>query len=52
MQSQNDLFFKITLMRLKLNKALVTLDNKLARNANTDNMGKLFVTVFAFAPAH
>ena len=24
---------------------------KLARNANTDNMGKLFVTVFAFAPA-
>jgi len=24
---------------------------KFARNANTDNMGKLFVTLFAFAPA-
>ena len=23
----------------------------MARNANTDNMGKLFVTLFAFAPA-
>jgi len=24
---------------------------KLARKPNTDNMGKLFVTLFAFAPA-
>jgi hypothetical protein len=26
-------------------------ESKKVRQANTDNMGKLFVTVFAFAPA-
>jgi len=27
------------------------MNKRKARNANTDNMGKLFVTLFAFAPA-
>jgi hypothetical protein len=38
-------------MDMKINKDLVLTDKNLARNANTDNMGKLLVTVFAFAPA-
>jgi hypothetical protein len=35
------------------NQVFMQLDNfEISPAANTDNMGKLFVTVFAFAPAH
>ena len=38
-------------MTILLKNNLLYYEKKLLRPPNTDNMGKLFVTLFAFAPA-